>query len=97
MPVLFEEVIKKDLSTGNFAPVYILFGNDSYLKKFYFDKLCDSAYGGDPFFNLLKFESNSNLQDVYDAVMQYPMMADSKCVAVTDFESAIIGYCITAS
>ena len=86
MPVLFEEVIKKDLSTGNFAPVYILFGNDSYLKKFYFDKLCDSAYGGDPFFNLLKFESNSNLQDVYDAVMQYPMMADSKCVAVTDFD-----------
>lgn len=86
MPVLFEEIIKKDLSVGNFAPVYILFGNDSYLKKLYFDKLCDSTYGGDPFFNLLKFDRDLELQDVYDAVMQYPMMSDTKCVAITDFD-----------
>lgn len=86
MPVLFEEIIKKDLSVGNFAPVYILFGNDSYLKKLYFDKLCDNTYGGDPFFNLLKFDRDSKLQDIYDAVMQYPMMADTKCVAITDFD-----------
>lgn len=86
MAVLFEETIKKDLSSGNLAPVYILFGNDSYLKKLYFDRLCDSAYGGDPFFNLLKFDRDSKLQDVYDAVMQYPMMADTKCVALTDFD-----------
>lgn len=86
MPVLFEEVVKKDISSGVFAPVYILFGNDSYLKKLYFDKLCDNTYGGDPFFNLLKFDGESNLQDVYDAVMQYPMMADTKCVTITDFD-----------
>ena len=86
MPVQFEETIKKDLSTGNFAPVYILFGNDSYLKKLYFDKLCDKTYDGDPFFNLTKFDGEANLQDVYDAVMQYPMMADIKCVAITDYD-----------
>ncbi len=86
MPVLFEDVMKKDLSTGDFAPVYILFGNDSYLKKLYFDKLCDKSYDGDPFFNLSKFDGEANLQDIYDAVMQYPMMADTKCVAITDFD-----------
>ena len=86
MAVLFEEAIKRDLSNNNFAPVYILIGNDTYLKKLYFDKLCDSTYGGDPFFNLLKFDRDSKLQDIYDAVMQYPMMADTKCVAITDFD-----------
>ncbi len=86
MPVLFEEAIKRDLIGNNFAPVYIIIGNDSYLKKLYFDKLCDSTYGGDPFFNHLKFDRDSKLQDIYDAVMQYPMMADKKCVALTDFD-----------
>ncbi len=86
MAVLFEDAVKKDLSNSNFAPVYILFGNDSQLKKLYFDKLCDNTYGGDPFFNLLKFDRDSKLQDIYDAVMQYPMMADTKCVAITDFD-----------
>ena len=86
MAVLFEDAIKRDLSNNNFAHVYILFGNDSYLKKLYFEKLCDNTYGGDPFFNLLKFDRDSKLQDIYDAVMQYPMMADTKCVAITDFD-----------
>ena len=86
MAVIFEEALIKEISSGNFAPVYMLFGEDTYLKKHYADKISEKAYDGDPFFNLQKFEGEISLQDVYDAVNQLPMMADMKCVVVNDFD-----------
>lgn len=81
-----EDVLKKDIQSGVFAPVYILFGDDAYLKKYYADRISSKAYGGDPFFNLQKFEGDIDLQNVYDAVNQFPMMAESKCVMLTDYD-----------
>lgn len=86
MAILLEEALKRDIINKTFAPVYIIFGNDFFLKRFYFDKLCDETYGGDPFFNLMKFQSDVDLQAVYDAVVQYPVLSDKKCVALTDFD-----------
>lgn len=87
MPIQYsEDQLKKDISSGSFAPVYILFGDDAYLKKHYTDRICDKAYGGDSFFNLQKFEGETALQNVYDAVNQFPMMADRKCVVLTDYD-----------
>lgn len=86
MPIVFEDAVSKDVSSGRFAPVYLLFGEDTFLKKHYFDRISNKAYGGDPFFNLQKFEGDAELQDVYDAVKQFPMMADTKCVTLTDYD-----------
>ncbi len=86
MPVIFEDALSTELSKGNIAPVYLLFGDDSYLKKFYADKISDKSYDGDPFFNFCKFEGDVDLQQVYDAVVQMPMMADRKCVTLTDYD-----------
>ncbi|MBE6733319.1 MAG: DNA polymerase III subunit delta [Ruminococcaceae bacterium] len=86
MAILFEDALKKDISSKKLSKTYLIFGDDSFLKKSYADKLSAIAYDGDEFFNLQKFEGNSNLQDVYNAVEQLPMMADSKCVCLTDFD-----------
>ena len=86
MPIVFEDAVSKDISSGKFAPVYLLFGEDAFLKKHFFDRICNKAYGGGPFFNLQKFEGDAELQDVYDAVKQFPMMADTKCVTLTDYD-----------
>ncbi len=86
MPIIYEDALKKDVASGHFAPVYMLCGEDTYLKQHYAALISEKAYGGDPFFNLIKFEGDIDLQEVYDAVNQYPMMADSKCVVVTDFD-----------
>ena len=86
MPAVFEEVLAKEINSGNFSPVYILFGEDSYLKKYYSDKICNNAYDGDPFFNLQKFDGDASLQDVYDAVVQFPMMSSKKCVLLSDYD-----------
>ena len=86
MPIVYEEVLRKDISAKHFASVYLIFGDDSYLKNYYRDTLAKKSYDGDPFFNLQKFEGDCDLQDVFDAVNQFPMMAERKCVTLSDFD-----------
>ncbi len=86
MAIQYEEALKKDISSKKPASTYILFGDDGFLKKSYADKIINISFDGDPFFNLQRFEGECNLQDVYNAVEQFPMMADSKCVVLTDYD-----------
>ena len=86
MPFIYEDDLKKDISTENFAPVYMIYGDDSYLKNYYKDLLAEKTSDGDPFFNKQKFEGDIDLQEVFDAVNQYPMMADKKSVLLTDYD-----------
>ena len=86
MSIVFEEALGKDLASGYLSNVYLLFGNDTYLKKHYCDQISSKAYTGDPLFNLHKFEGNCLLQDVYNSVNQFALMADSKCVVLTDYD-----------
>ena len=86
MALIYEDALAKEISADRLCGAYLIFGDDTYLKKYYADKISDKAYGGDPFFNLQKFDGNADLQEVYDAVKQYPMMADSKCVTLTDYD-----------
>lgn len=86
MPVVYEDVLKKDISSKRFASVYLLYGDDSYLKNYYKDTLAKKASDGDPFFNLQKFEGDCNLQEVFDAVNQFPMMAERKSVVLSDYD-----------
>ncbi len=82
----YESLLKKDISSKNFLPVYLLYGDDQYLKKHYRDVLAKKAFGGDPFFNLQVFENDVNLQEVFDAVVQFPIMADRKSVVLSDYD-----------
>ena len=86
MAQLNEELLTKELSSKTPKGVYFLYGNDSYLKEYYAEKISSASYSGDPFFNLQKFQGDCDLQDVYDAVKQFPMMSDSKCVVLYDYD-----------
>ena len=86
MPIVYEDDLRKDISSKHFAPVYLIFGDDPYLKNYYKDTLAKKSYDGDPFFNLQKFEGDCNLQEVFDAVNQFPMMAERKAVVISDFD-----------
>lgn len=85
MAVANEEILKREIKNNN-ANVYVLFGNDGYLKKMYMEKISTACAPKDDIFNYQKFELDCNLQDVYDAVLQYPMMSDKKCVILADFD-----------
>ncbi len=86
MPIVYEEDLRRDIQTKHFSPVYLIFGDDPYLKNHYKDTLAKKSYDGDPFFNLQNFEGDCDLQEVFDAVNQFPMMADRKCVVLSDFD-----------
>lgn len=86
MPIVFEEDLRNDIKNKSFANVYLIYGDDSYLKNYYKDTLAKKASDGDPFFNLQKFEGDVELQEVFDAVNQFPMMAERKSVILTDFD-----------
>ena len=51
-----------------------------------YNHFAKKASDGDEFFNLQKFEGDDNLQEVIDAVNQFPMMADRKSVVLSDFD-----------
>lgn len=86
MPIINEEQLKREISSKNLAPVYLLFGDDSFLKSHYTALIEKNTDIGDPFFNLQKFEAEVDLQSVYDAVNQFPMMADKKVVILSDYD-----------
>lgn len=85
MAPITEELLKKKLQNG-FCPVYILFGEDGYLKKNYTDKISHRIAEPDDVFNYFKFEGNCQLQEVYDAAMQLPFMGDYKSVILSDYD-----------
>ncbi len=85
MAIFFEEALKKALKTGD-KNVFVLLGEDGYLKKLYVDKISKPVASKDDVFNYQRFEADSSLQEVYDAVQQFPMMNDKKVVILRDFD-----------
>lgn len=85
MAVIFEQALKNEIKNSN-RNVYILFGNDGYLKKMYTQKISSMCAEEDDIFNFQKFSGECDLQEVYDAVLQFPVMSDKKCVILSDYD-----------
>lgn len=86
MGIAAEDALKKQLASKKILPVYILFGDDGYLKKMYTDKIASFVADKDDFFNYQRFGPDCDLQEVYDAAVQLPVMADKKCVILCDYD-----------
>ena len=86
MPICYEQQLKRSLEQGSPKGVYLIFGDDPYLKKQYVDKITDKTADKDDFFNYHSFDENADLQEVYDALQQLPMMADKKLVLLCDYD-----------
>lgn len=86
MAVIYEDKLKKQIATGELLPVYLLFGEDAYLKTTYLNKISRMISEPDDVFNYCKFTGKCDLQAVYDAVMQLPFMSDRKCVILNDYD-----------
>lgn len=85
MAVAYENALKINISNGNILPVYLIFGNDAYLKKQYVDKIVDKTVSRDDVFNFSLFDSECDLSELADAIEQFPMMQDKKCVLLNDY------------
>ncbi len=81
-----EAQVNGDIKANDFRYCYIVFGEDRFLKKRLVEKIASSVADKDDFFNFQQFDNDSSLQEVYDAVQQYPMMSDKKCVILKDYD-----------
>ena len=82
-----EETFKKHIKSGEFSGVYIIHGNEGYLKQHYANMICDKSVGKDfADFNLKKLDGKeTTLNEIYDCVSSFPMMSEYTCTLVKDF------------
>ncbi len=86
MAIIYEDALKTHLKQGATAPVYIILGEDGYLKKMYVDKLIALTADKDDIFNYSRFGNDCDMQEVYDSLSQLPVFADKKCVVLCDYD-----------
>lgn len=86
MPIINESGIKEKLKE-NPVGIYLIYGEESYLKKIYVEKIVKKTV--DPSFEDFNFHSfdgkDSTLSEIYECAGAVPMMAETKCVLVKDF------------
>lgn len=86
MKPIGEAQLKKQISSAEFLNTYVIFGEETYLKQFYVNKMIKKTVGGNEAFNFTRFSGNADMQEVYDAVVQMPFMAEKRCVVLCDFD-----------
>lgn len=82
-----ENSIKKHIRQGDFASLYFVYGDESYLSSFYANNLASSITDTSGMsFNYYYFDSETvSFQAVYEACESLPMMSDRVCVFIKDF------------
>ncbi len=82
-----EKELRQELK-GALRPVYVLYGEESYLTAHYADAIAKAAVpedmGG---FNMVKFDGETaTLDQIEEAIDALPLMAERKCVIVRDLD-----------
>lgn len=77
------EKLKEKLKKGEILPIYLFYGDEDYLKNYYFDELQKKILGGNKDFNFTVFEGKDlELQELSDALESYPLMSDKKLIVI---------------
>lgn len=86
MPEISEQELRKQLAAGAPGPLYLLMGEEKFLLRRTARRLIEKS-GGQVFpeFNLNEFSGEAAVDNIADAALALPFMAEHKCVAVKDF------------
>ncbi len=92
MPEISEIELKKQIKENKFENIYLIYGNESYLKHHYLNllikKSVDEAFKD---FNLHVFTSPSDIQEIIFAAEAMPMMSERTCVVIKDLKLSDLG------
>lgn len=88
MALFDEKQLKKHIREKNFLPLYLFFGDESYLKLNYVNLLAasvvDKAFES---LNIDRFDGKStDLKTILDRAMTMPMLSERRCVVVEDYK-----------
>ena len=77
--------LNEDLKTGSFKPVYLLYGEEAYLKRQYRDRLTKAMVSEDDTMNCSYYEGkNIPVGEVIDLAESMPFFADCRLIVVED-------------
>lgn len=83
-----EKSLKAHIKGGEFLPVYLVCGDEDYLKKNYVDMIVSKNV--EPSFESFNFEKYEGkgleLDTVFQAAAILPMMSDKRCIVIEDFK-----------
>ena len=88
-----EKSLKAHIKGGDFLPVYLIYGDEDYLKKNYVDMIVSKNVEPSlESFNFEKYDGKGlDLDSVFQAAAIMPMMSDKRCLVIEDFKLAGIG------
>lgn len=77
--------LNEDLKTGQFKNVYLLYGEEGYLKKQYKDKLKNAMLSPDDTMNFAYYEGKGiNIKEVIDLAETLPFFAERRLIIMED-------------
>ena len=77
------KTIDEDIKTGQFKAVYLLYGEEAYLKKQYKDKLKNAMADPEDTMNFAAYEGkNINPKEVIDLAEKLPFFADRRVILI---------------
>lgn len=78
--------LKKQLNQGIVNGIYLLYGQEVFIKDTYVKKICDLIDdGGMPDFNKLIFDGEkADISEIDDAIESFPMMCEKKLILIKD-------------
>ena len=84
--MLSDKTLKSSLQEGAILPVYMVVGDDIYLKKQALSRIIGAVVSPDDDMNLIRYNFGVSMQELYDELNGFPLMADRKCVVLSDFD-----------
>ncbi|MDD6275343.1 MAG: DNA polymerase III subunit delta [Clostridia bacterium] len=86
MPEVNEQELKKQIKAGEFANLYLLYGDEKYLVKHYTDLIVKKTVPDDfKAFNLHIYDGkDSDIDDIANATEGLPMMGEYVCILIKD-------------
>ena len=92
MPEITEAELRKQIEKSEFQKLYFLYGEEKYLIDSYARRLIKKAGAEGPGdFNLQKFDGgDTGVDEIAEAAEALPVMAERKCVAVSNLDAGAL-------
>lgn len=88
MPAITEVQLKDKIKSKQLDKLYMIYGDDTYMKSYYCKKLASVASPVMPEFNLITLNYNDvSFDDIFNSIETLPMFAETKCVVINDFNA----------
>lgn len=82
-----EKELKSHLKSKDFFNIYLIKGDEEFLKKFYCERIVTSVVDESmQDFNVDRLDSKADVDRIIDACELMPMMSEKRCVIVEDFK-----------